>query len=180
MEYINLENNKGLIEDVILFPLKVNRDKRGILVETLKINWSEIYNDKRPFTQNYFSTTKPGVARDNDKWHVHKNQEDRFIVISGNIVVAMFDPRKDKKSYLTLNLFLMGEINGDNGQYLLLIPKNVMHGFVVIGKNPATLLNYPTQLFNPEDEGRVLHKDSGAKFPDGTNFSWDTIRKNFR
>lgn len=36
MEFITLSKQENLIADIILYPLKVNRDKRGILVEILK------------------------------------------------------------------------------------------------------------------------------------------------
>lgn len=179
MDFITLNNRKNLIEDVIMYPLKVNRDKRGVLVETLKTNWDRIYNQKRPFAQNYYSMTNSGTARDNDQWHIHKLQEDRFIVVSGDIVVAMYDLRSQKKTFRLLNLFKMGQGNGDNGQYLLLIPKNVLHGFCVLGKSPAILLNFPTRLYDPNDEGRIPHSEAGVKFEDGSFFSWENVLKNF-
>ena len=180
MDFLNLNNQKNLISNVILYPLKVNRDDRGILVETLKNTWSDIFNENRPFTQNYYSITKSQTARDEDKWHVHKFQEDRFIVISGNLVVSMYDPRISSKTSGVLNLFKMGEDNGDNGQYLLLIPKTILHGFVVVGKKDAILTNYPTRLYDPHDEGRVSHADANVKFPDGSDFSWEKIIEQFR
>lgn len=178
--FITLDNQKNLIEEVILYPLKVNRDKRGVLVETLKATWAEVYSNKRPFAQNYYSITEPGIARDKDLWHVHKLQEDRFVVISGDIVVALFDYRKTKKTYKMLNLFKMGEANGDSGQYLLLIPMGVMHGFCVVSEKPAVLLNFPTRLYDPNDEGRIPHLEANAIFSDGASFSWEKIISSFR
>lgn len=180
MDFLTIQNQSNKIDGVLLYPLKVNRDERGFLVETLKTSWSEIYSESRTFAQNYYSQTDAGTARDIDKWHVHKNQEDRFIVISGNIVVAIFDPRANSKTKGALNLFKMGEENGDNGQYLLLIPKEVLHGFVVIGKKPAILTNYPTKLYDPADEGRISHDEAGVKFSDGTPFSWEKIINQFK
>lgn len=161
-----------LIKDVVVYPLKVNRDDRGILVESLKANWNKVFDSKRrPFTQCYYSITKPGVARDTDRWHYHPTkQEDRFVVISGDIIVALYDWRKNSKTYGTLNLFAMGKPGGDEGQYLLLIPVNVLHCFKNIGKKEAIILNFPTKLYDPKEEGRIPFKE--VKFPDGAYFNW--------
>lgn len=180
MEFLSLKNQKDLVADVVLYPLKVNQDSRGILVETLKTNWPEVFGPNRPFTQNYYSITSPGVARDEDVWHYHPHQEDRFVVIQGEIAVAIYDWHKERSTYGKLNLFKMGESEGDSGQYLLLIPKNTLHGFCVVSKNPAILLNFPTLLYNPSEEGRISHQEAGAKFPDGKLFSWETVRKEFQ
>lgn len=178
INFLNLNNQKYLINEVILFPLTVHRDQRGILVETLTINWQAVYSQSRPFIQNYFSVTQSGVARDEDLWHVHPTkQEDRFVVIAGDIIIAAYDWRKESQTFGVLNLFKMGEANGDNGQYLLLIPKNVLHGFCVVSKKPATLLNYPTALYDKKEEGRIPFEKVKAKLSDGRIFYWDLVRK---
>ena len=57
----------------------------------------------------------------------------------------------------------------ENEMYLLVIPEEVLHGFMVISKIPGYLLNFPTQLYNGEDEGRI----------DNTQFSWQQAREDF-
>ncbi|MCC6173771.1 MAG: dTDP-4-dehydrorhamnose 3,5-epimerase family protein [Chloroflexi bacterium] len=167
-----------MIADVVARRLRVNRDPRGSLVETLKIDWSDCYHtEARPFAQTYYSVTEPWVARDEDRWHVHALQTDRFVVPGGNIVVALYDPRPASPTFGRLNLVRLGEANGDDGQYLLMIPPKVLHGFVVVGPRPALLLNYPTRLYDPEDEGRVPFEEAGARLSDGRTFSWDVVRE---
>jgi dTDP-4-dehydrorhamnose 3,5-epimerase len=166
-----------LIKDVKIRPLVVNRDESGILVETLKQTWDDVYDDEElPFSQNYYSITEPGVARDPHQWHLHPTkQTDRFAIIKGDAVVAMADPREESPTYGQLNLFKMGEENGDNGRYLLLIPQGVLHCFLAAGDKQTVLLNYPSHVYDPEEEGRVPFKD--FELADGTNFSWDLVRK---
>lgn len=180
MKLLNLSNLEYIIDDVIVHPLKVFRDERGLLVESLKSSWEEVYSNHRPFSQNYYSITEPGQARDKDTWHVHEFQEDRFVVIAGDIVIALYDNRPDKRSYKTLNLFKMGETNGDDGQYLLLIPAKVLHGFCVVGKKNAIITNFPTRLYNPDDEGRIKHSEISVEFHDGTPFTWEKIIKELK
>jgi len=162
--------NYSLIQDVVVHPLKVNEDERGILVEVLKKNWQGVFSSERPFAQCYFSVTKPGTARDEDQWHYHPTkQEDRFIVIKGEILVVLYDWRRESSTHGQFNLFSM---SGDE-PYLLLIPKNVLHCFKVGSNESATLLNFPTTLYDKEEEGRVAFKE--VKLSDETFFDWSLI-----
>lgn len=166
-----------LIHDVIIHPLKVNGDPRGTLTETLKTTWEDVYHPQNlPFTQMYYSVTQPDTARDVDRWHYHPGgQQDRFGVISGDIVVAIYDNRDDSATKGELNLFAMGESQGKEGQYLLLVPERTYHGFVVVSDKPATLFNYPSRLYDPEEEHRLPFTD--YKLSDGSVFSWEQVKK---
>lgn len=168
-QYINLKNQKDIIEGVILRKLAIHRDKTGQLIETLRKDWTDVFNSQDlNFTMQYMSITPSKVARDEDKWHVHKYQKDRFICVSGKIVTAIFDPREDSKTKEKLNLFIMGPEKIDE-MYMIVIPQNTYHSFLVISKKPAFLLNYPTQLYNPQDEGRIANNQ----------LKWSDIRKDF-
>lgn len=179
MEFITLKNkdNTELIKDVLLYPLKVNKDESGILVETLRKDWKNIYGDGREFSMQYFSVTDPGVARDEKVWHLHPNyQEDRFLVARGEIVTAVADQREGSPTKGLLNLFYMSAYEEP---YIVLIPKNTLHGFMVVSKEPAVLLNFPTGLYNLKEEGRVPYEQAKVKVADGTSFSWDLVRREF-
>lgn len=179
MDYITLQNkdNKPLIEDVLMYPLKVNRDESGILVETLRKDWKDIYGKNREFSMQYFSVTDPWVARDEGLWHYHPTvQEDRFLVAYGEVVAAVADNRNGSKTYGLLNLFLM---KADQDPYILLIPKRTLHGFMVVSDKPAVLLNFPTSLYNPNEEVRVSYEEASIKSSDGELFSWERVRKEF-
>ena len=56
------------------------------------------------------------------------------------------------------------------------IPPGTLHGFVVTSSIPATLLNFPNRLYDPSDEGRVQFPDAGVTLPNGSRFSYDSIR----
>jgi len=179
IELITLGNQKdaNLVKDILLHPLKINKDDSGILVETLRKDWPKIYGQDREFYMQYYSVTKSGVARDEDVWHLHPTvQEDRFLVVKGDIVVAVADNREGSQTRGILNLFYMqSEVN----PYILLIPKGTLHGFMVVSKEDAILLNFPTALYNPKEEERVPYDKVRVKFSDGSLFSWDAVRKEF-
>ncbi len=178
IELINLENQDAvrLIKDVLLYPLKINKDESGILVETLRTDWPEIYGENREFFMQYYSVTKSRVARDENVWHYHPTiQEDRFLVVKGDVIVAVADNRGDSETQGVLNLFYMqSQIN----PYILLIPKKTLHGFMVVSKEDGVLLNFPTGLYNPKEEGRIPYDKAQVKFTDGAFFNWETVRKN--
>ena len=122
--------------------------------------------------------TESNVARDEDQWHIHPNkQRDRFVVAQGKILVALYDNRKKSSTDGLLNLFLMGELKEDLGYYNLLVPRNVFHCFLVVSKKPAIIMNFPTALYDPKEEGRI--KFDQVKLKDGSFFSWNEIREKF-
>jgi dTDP-4-dehydrorhamnose 3,5-epimerase len=181
MDLLTLKNkdNARLIDGVLLYPLKISKDDEsgGILVETLRKDWKDIYGPGREFSMQYYSVTDSGIARDEKVWHMHPNyQEDRFLVVQGEIVTAVADQREDSPTKGLLNLFYMKSYEGP---YILLIPKKTLHGFLVVSKEPAILLNYPTGLYNPAEEGRVAYDTAQVKMTDQTVFSWDLVRKEF-
>jgi len=135
--YLDLNNQKDLIE------------------ETLRRDWSDVFDDKGlNFAMQYLSITPSGRIRDEDKWHVHKKQKDRFICVSGKIVTTLYDPREGSKTKGKINLFLMGPEKKEE-MFVVVIPEDVYHGFMVVSKELGYLLNFPTQLYTGEDEGRV-------------------------
>jgi|SRR3989344_441158 len=180
MEFITLKNKNEvkIISDVILYPLKINQDESGgILVETLRTDWTDVYGKGREFFMQYYSVTPSGAARDENTWHFHPNyQEDRFLVIQGAVVTAVADNRENSETKNLLNLFYMDALDDP---YLLLIPKRVLHGFMVVSKTPSVLLNFPTALYNPSEEKRIDYEKANVNLSDGSAFSWNKVREEF-
>lgn len=180
IELITLDNlsKAKLIHDILVYPLKVNRDESGVLIETLRSDWQRIYGKGREFAMQYFSVTDPGIARDENVWHFHPTkQEDRFLVVYGEVITAVADNREDSPTKGLLNLFQM---KSDEKPYIVLIPKGTLHGFMVASKTPAVLLNFPTTLYDPNEEGRIKYEDAKVVLEDGTIFSWDLVRKDLQ
>lgn len=179
MEFITLENKSSikLIKDIEIHSYKINEDSSGILVETMRKDWKDVYSQGREFFMQYYSETSSGIARDESMWHYHPTiQDDRFSVVKGEIVVAIGDNREDSETEGLLNLFY---INARKDPYLVLIPRKTLHGFMVVSREPAILINFPTGLYNPKEEGRISYESAQIKMPDGTFFSWDLVRKEF-
>lgn len=178
MEFITLANNdsSNLIKDILMYPLKVNRDESGILVETLRTDSKEIYGRNREFAMQYFSVTESGIARDEKVWHSHPQQEDRFFVAQGEVITAVADNRQNSKTFGLINLFHM---KADTDPYILLVPKETLHGFLVVSQASAVLLNFPTLLYNPIEEQRISFDKAKIKNSEGLLFGWDQVRNEF-
>ena len=101
-------------------------------------------------------------------------------MIDGDLVVGVHDPRENSTTKDVINLFKMGSMQGPDGQYALMIPEQVHHGFVVAPAGRAILTNFPSQLYDPKDEGRIPFDDAKARLPDGRLFNWDVIRDDLR
>ena len=93
-----------------------------------------------------------GVAK---AWHIHKKQVDWWYVAGGVLKVALHDTRPDSSSYKeTMELFM-----GDNQLAMVLrIPPGVAHGCKCIS-GPANLFYVTSNVYDPEDEGKIPHDD---------------------
>ncbi len=164
------------IDGVLVHHLTVNRDSRGTLTELLRTDWPGVFGETMPFAQAYVSITEPGVARDEDRWHVHQLQTDRFYCIAGRIVIAIYDARVTSPTYQTLMLVELDAERDAPAPALVTIPPGTLHGFVVTSEVQATLLNFPNKLYDPDDEGRVPFEQAAVLLPDGNRFSYDYVR----
>lgn len=164
------------VAGVTLRQLRVNRDDRGTLTELLRTDWTDIYDAEHPFAQTYVSMTGPGVARDEDRWHVHQHQTDRFYCLAGAIVVAIADGREGSPTRGNLMLVELAATADAPAPLVVTVPPGTLHGFVVVSQTPATLMNFPNRLYDPTDEGRVPFTEAGIVTPGGQLFSYDAAR----
>ncbi len=164
------------IPGVVVRPLTVNRDPRGTLTELLRADWAGVFGDDLPFAQLYASVTVPGIARDEDRWHLHRHQTDRFVCLAGRLVVAIADARPDSPAPGKLLLVELAAAADAPAPALVTIPPGTLHGLVALGDTPATLLNLPTRLYDPADEERVAFAEAGIALANGEPFSWDAVR----
>ncbi len=121
-------------------------DERGFLMELLRSD-DPIFTK---FGQCYVSLNYPGVIR---AWHYHKKQDDYFVVVKGMCKVGLFDMREDSPTRGEASALYLGE----NNSIVLKIPAGVAHGYKTVGVEPSLLVNFPTQVYNPEqpDEYRL-------------------------
>ncbi len=139
-----------MIQGVEVKRLTRHADERGYLMEILRSD-DEIFSK---FGQCYVSMNYPDVIR---AWHWHQKQDDHFVVVKGMIRVGLYDMREGSPTRGEVNEFYLGE----NNDIVLKIPVGVAHGYKTVGVEPSLLVNFPSEVYNPEE-------------PDEYRLPWDT------
>jgi dTDP-4-dehydrorhamnose 3,5-epimerase len=161
---------------VVLRELRINRDPRGTLTELLRSDWPDVFGDELPFAEAYVSVTAPGVARDDERWHVHRLQTDRFLCLAGRIVVPIADARPDSPTRGKLVLIELAASADAPAPLMATVPPGTLHGLIATSPEPAMLLNFPTRRYDASDEGRIPFAEAGIELAPGLPFSYDLLR----
>ena len=64
-------------------------DERGSLCEMFDERWDW---PPEPLVYSYFCTIRPGVVKG---WALHREHEDRYFVVQGEMEVTLYDDRED-------------------------------------------------------------------------------------
>ncbi len=109
-----------------------------------------------PSGQVNFSVQHPGVIK---AWHRHQKQTDFWICLLGHIKVGVYADAAD---------FAWMAVLGEKAPAVLVIPPPLWHGAATVGAEPAGLLYYVTEQYDPAspDEERRAY-DSVPGFPWG-------------
>lgn len=153
-----MSRDQTRIDGVKIRELKRNMDERGELVEIFRRDWARFF-DKEP-AMSYFSVTRPGAIR---TWHRHSaGHIDYFVVLRGQMNVAVYDDRENSQSRGTVNDFVLGEQN----MALLRVPGDCWHGMQCIGETPAIHVSFATELYDYEnpDKERVDPHDNDIPY----------------
>jgi dTDP-4-dehydrorhamnose 3,5-epimerase len=105
------------------------------------------------------TTTYPGVVKG---WHYHDRQTDMIVCVSGEIKLALYDPRKDSDTQGLVNEIFLGDAN----RLLVKVPNGVHHGWKCIGDHSAIIINIPDQVYRYDapDEHRVDPHDNDIPY----------------
>jgi len=147
-----------MIQGVEIKQLARHADERGFLMELLRSDDS-IFTK---FGQCYVSMNYPGVIR---AWHHHKKQDDFFVVMKGMIKVGLYDMREGSPTRGEVGEFYLG----DNNIIMLKIPVGVVHGYKTVGTEPSLLINFPSEVYNPEEPDEYRLPWNTDQIP----FDWD-------
>ena len=128
------ERLAALPEGVILKDLVTHTDERGTVCELYDLRWG-VNSD--PLVFAYTFTIRPGAAKG---WGVHREHEDRYAFLSGELELVLYDARDDvSTSDLEARLFL-----SDRRRQLLVIPRGVWHAERNVGAVDVVVVNFPT------------------------------------
>lgn len=170
---------KITIDGVVCTRRTIFADPRGALLETFS------GADADPSVYAYFSVTNEGYARDEKEYHQHFEQEDRFTVIFGTMLLLLCDMREGSPTYGKLEMVEMRGMDlnalgiADKKQTpsaTITVPIGVLHAIKAPGPGAAVIVNHPTQKYSGNsDEGRVPF--SSVDIPGIGFFDWDRVRK---
>lgn len=146
---------EGLIEGVIVHPLKLIPDDRGHFAEIFRVD-DPIAGDF-DFRQTSLTSTRSGVIK---AFHYHLTQDDIFFPVAGTIRIALVDFRLGSPTRGLANSIFAG------GLYAraVRIPAGVAHGYEVMRGEDLTMVYYTDQIYDPHDEHRIPFDDPAVGF----------------
>ncbi len=139
-----------MIDGVTVKKLVRHPDERGFFEEMIR-KTDEFFAEG--FGQVSHSFMQAGVVK---AWHIHATQIDWWYVVRGKIKAALYDMRKDSKTYKELHEFVLGGDEPDN--IIIKIPSGVAHGLKVI-EGPADLVYITSGIYSKDEEGRIPYDD---------------------
>ena len=140
----------GMIDGVVIKELVKHPDERGFFVEMIR-KTDEFFAEG--FGQVSHSFMRKGVVK---AWHIHKTQVDWWYLVNGVIKAAMYDLRKQSKTYRKLMEVTLGR--PAEPARALKIPPGVAHGLKVL-EGPANLVYVTSSPYTKDEEGRILYND---------------------
>jgi len=147
------QNMSGEIKGVVIKELPTMPDDRGWFREIFRIKDSALTS----VAQVSATMSYPGVIK---AFHYHEKQDDFWYCAKGMIQAVLYDRRDDSKTKGVTQIVPMGE----HKPVSLFIPHGVVHGYKVLGNEPAWLIYATTRIYDPKDELRLAHDDERIGF----------------
>ena len=145
---------KTMIEDIRIIKLSTHHDERGFFREIFR--FPEEFPGI-PVGQLSHSMVKDGVVK---AWHGHVHQSQWNYVVSGQIKVALYDNRKDSKTYKETMKFMVGD---EMQPIAYFFPPGVLHGYKCT-QGPMHIIYATSGTYDLEDEVRVNVDRLGIDF----------------
>ena len=123
-----------------------HHDHRGTLFEIFNgdpLIWT------KPVVWCYLSSVRPRQIKG---WARHEYKEDRYCLVSGDMMVLLHDGRPDSPTRgVTQQIMLSPE-----GDRQVLIPAGVWHMMINLRVEDAQLINFPTEPYDHDKPDRIL------------------------
>jgi dTDP-4-dehydrorhamnose 3,5-epimerase len=137
-------------------------DARGTVVEMLDPRWNW---HPDPIVFAYSFSIRPGFVKG---WNLHKEHEDRYFVLQGEMELVLFDPRPESPTRGEVCRIVLSEMN----RRIVNVPRNVWHADHNIGSTDVVVINFPTAAYDhanpdkyrlPIDTPLIPHTFAGAR-----------------
>lgn len=139
------------IDDVIVRELVVHGDERGRVLEGWRDEWT-------PFTVRQLTEGRAaaGVLKG---LHLHYRQWDWWRVVTGRMLVGLYDARPDSR---TLGATMLFEINPEHPTAVG-IPPGVAHGYYAL--SDLEMIYLLSETYDPDDEFGIHWSSVGLEWP---------------
>jgi dTDP-4-dehydrorhamnose 3,5-epimerase len=127
-----------LTEGVLTKPIPTQLDERGSVFELFDLRW-DWHRD--PLVFSYCFTVRPGRVKG---WGLHKHHEDRYVLISGELKLVLFDPRPNSSTYGEVCEIWLTETD----RKIINIPRFVWHADHNVSSRDAVVVNFPTVAYD--------------------------------
>ena len=129
---------RRLTAGVMIRPIPTHVDERGSLSELFDPRWAWHAD---PLVFAYTFTIRPGIVKG---WNLHREHEDRYVIIQGEMNLVFFDPREESPTFgevctITLSGRQRCAIN---------VPIDVWHADHNIGDTEVVAINFPTKAYD--------------------------------
>tara|TARA_B110000503_G_scaffold124323_1_gene190754 strand:+ start:686 stop:1204 length:519 start_codon:yes stop_codon:yes gene_type:complete len=163
------KNLRPSITGVVTDTRPVHPDHRGRLFEIYRGEDDLIFKD--PIRWIYSWSIRSGSVKG---WGKHEKIIDRYVLISGEVSVVLWDSREDSETFNQVQIVQMSH----QSTQMLLIPAGVWHLTYNPSQEESYLLNFKTEPFNHESPDKQLLPWNTKEIPfdvaafiSGTNLS---------
>ena len=94
-------------------------------------------------------------------WGLHLEKDDRYTLISGEIMTVLYDARLDSPTHGLVQRVYLSE----QGVSQITIPPGIWHANVNIAQAESRLINHPTEVYHHERPDRLLLPWDTEKIP---------------
>jgi dTDP-4-dehydrorhamnose 3,5-epimerase len=146
---------RSQLEGVVAERAVVQADHRGTLMEAVNFDhpfWEE------PVVHAYTFTVAPRRIKG---WGMHKLQTDRYVVLTGQLRVVLYDGRPDSPTFHQFAEFSFA----DETPGFLRIPAGVWHADQNVGEAPCRVINFPTRAFDPDAPDKYRIDPASGEIP---------------
>lgn len=148
-----VEQRFGAIDGVVVTELQTRPDDRGFFREIFRTKETGMED----IAQLSATMSYPGVIK---AFHYHHKQDDLWYCAKGMVQAVLFDQRKNSRTNGITQVVAMGE----HRPVSLFIPHGVVHGYKVLGNEPAWVVYATSHVYDPADELRLAHDDAKIGF----------------
>lgn len=125
---------RRLTEGVQIRPLPTHLDSRGSVCELFDPRWG---SHPGALVFAYCFTIRPGVVKG---WNLHREHEDRYALIQGEMELVLYDPRPDSSTCGEVCRIALSA----HQRCLVNVPRNVWHADHNLGTTDVLVVNFPT------------------------------------